>query len=304
MTSAGETVAIVHPLKAGGIDAARENLARWAHAVGVSTPHVVVTSVDSPGAEQARKAVATGADLVIAWGGDGTVTSVSEGLAGTGVPLGLIPAGTGNLLARNLGIPLTLRDAGAGAFSGIDRAIDIIDIGLGGRTMISTVMSGVGLDAILINASDDLKNVIGASAYVVNTVKAVQHKRMRVAVAMDGGAPRWFTARSVLIANVGGLIGGLDVVPEATPDDGLLHVIVLPLHRPIDWARTAARIVTRRGGHDTSRFHFEGRSAWVVTSESQPRQVDGEVVESGSRLQARVRPKALIVRVPGPRGNG
>lgn len=304
MTGTGESVAIVHPHKSGGVSAARESLARWAHAAGVSTPHVVATSADSTGTEQARAAVDAGADLVIAWGGDGTVTAVSEGLAGTGVPLGLIPAGTGNLLARNLGIPLGLRDAGAVAFEGSDRQVDVIDIGLGGRTTMCTVMAGIGLDAVLIDASDDLKSAIGPSAYVVNTVRAVRHKRMRVGVAVDGGAPRWFTARSVLVANVGGLIAGLDVAPEAEAADGLLHVVVLPLDRPIDWARTAARIALRRTGHDRSRIHLQGRSTWVVTSEPQPRQVDGDVVESGRSLQARVRPGALTVRVPLARIDG
>jgi diacylglycerol kinase family enzyme len=301
-----ESVAIVHPLKSGGLDTAVDRLARWAHAAGVSTPHVVATTADSPGSEQARSAVASGADLVLAWGGDGTVRSVAEGLTGTDVPLGIIPAGTGNLLARNLGIPLSMGDAGAVAFDGSDRRVDVVEIGLGGLVTTSTVIAGIGLDAVLIDASEGLKDAIGPSAYVLNTVRAARQRPMRVGVAVDGGEPHWFSARSVLVANVGGLVGGLDVVPESDASDGMLHVIVLPLTRPIDWVRTGARLALRRAVHDNSRFHLQGSTAWVVASEDQPRQVDGDVVAPGRTIQARVRPGAVVVRVPAgswPRGH-
>jgi len=294
----GECVAIVHPLKSGGLDAATDRLSRWAHAAGVPTPHVVTTTPDSHGTEQARDAVAAGADLVLAWGGDGTVRAIAEGLADSGVPLGVVPAGTGNLLARNLGIPLSLGDAATVAFEGADRRVDILEIGLGGSVTISTVITGLGMDAVLIDAPEELKNAIGPSAYVLNTVRALRHKKMRVGVAVDGGAPRWFSARSVLVANVGGLLAGMDVAPEAEVADGLLHVIVLPLGRPVDWVRTGARIIARRGVEDTSRFHLQGSSAWIVAAEAQPRQVDGDLVGEGRTIQARVRPGALTVRVP------
>ena len=296
MTS--ESVAVVHPLKSGGLEVAVGQLARWAHAVGVSTPHVLTTTSGSPGAQQARAAVASGADLVLAWGGDGTVRSVAEGLAGTDVPLGILPAGTGNLLARNLGIPLSLGDAATVAFEGSDRRIDVLEIGLGGSVTTCTVIAGLGMDAVLIDASEELKSALGPTAYVLNTLRAARHEKMRVGVAVDGGVPAWFTARSVLVANVGGLLAGLDVAPEAEAADGLLHVIVLPLSRPVDWVRTGARIVLRRAVQDTSRFHLQGTSAWIVAAEPQPRQVDGDVVGDGRSIQARVRPGALTVRVP------
>jgi diacylglycerol kinase family enzyme len=296
-----DVVAVVHPQKSGGRDAAVERLARWAHAAGLSTPHVVTTSADSPGTEQARAAVSSGADLVLAWGGDGTVRSVAQGLTGTGTALGILPAGTGNLLARNLGIPLDLDDAGAVAFGGADRRVDVIEVGLGGQVTTCTVIAGIGLDALLIDASEGLKSVIGPTAYALNTVKALRQKKMRVGVAVDGGAPRWFSARSVLIANVGGLVAGLDAVPEAEVSDGLLHVVVLPLANPVDWARTGVRLALRRAVTDDSRYHLQGSSAWVVAREPAPRQVDGDVLEPGRSIQARVLQGALVVRVPGTR---
>jgi diacylglycerol kinase (ATP) len=294
----GPVVAIVHPLKAGGASAATEQLGRWAAHAGLAAPRVVETTASSPGTEQARAAVAEGAALVLAWGGDGTATAVATGLVGTGVPLGLLPAGTGNLLARNVGVPLALESAAEAAFTGRDRLIDTVEIGLGGRVVTSTVMAGIGLDAVLIDAPDQLKSLLGPGAYVLNTAKALQHSQYRVGVSVDDGPPRWVSARSVLVVNAGGLVGGLDLAPESEVSDGLLHVIVLPLRDPVDWARTAVRLVRRRPRSDAARHHQEGHRARIVTREPQPRQVDGDVVEDGTRLEARVVPASLVVRVP------
>jgi diacylglycerol kinase family enzyme len=280
-----DTVAVVHPGKVRPEDA-RERLAAWAHRAGLAAPHVVATTATSPGTEQAVAAVAAGADLVIAWGGDGTVRRVAEGLVGTDVALGVIPGGTGNLLARNLGIPLGVDDAARVALTGSDRRIDVVDVGLGGRTTLSTVIAGIGLDAALIDAPEPLKDAIGPAAYVLNAARALRQRSMRVGVAVDGGAPRWFHARTVLVANVGGLIGGLDVAPEADASDGELHVVVLPLERPSDWARTGWRLVRRSSATDASRTHLRGSSAWIVSRTDELR-------------QARVRAGALVVRVPG-----
>ena len=293
-----ETVAVVHPGKAGGLDSARERLARWAHESGAPVPHVVATTAESPGTEQARAAVAAGADLVLAWGGDGTVTATAAGLVGTDVPLGVLPGGTGNLLARNLDLPLDLREAAGVAFGDGERLIDTLDIGLGGRTVLGTVIAGMGLDAALIDAPEQLKDAIGPGAYVLNAARALGHRTMRVGVAVDGGRPRWFHARSVIVANVGGLIAGLDVVPEADASDGTLHVVVLPLATPVDWARTGVRLVSRRQADDSSRTHLAGTSAWIVARSEQPRQVDGDLVGEGNVLQVQVRPASLRVRVP------
>jgi len=293
-----EAVAVVHPNKSGGLEAAAEQLAEWAHDAGVAAPHVVGTTPERTGEAQARDAVAAGADVVLSWGGDGTVRAIATGLVGSGVPLGIIPAGTGNLLARNLRIPLDLAAAAQVALTGHDRRIDVVELGLGGSVAVSTVIAGMGLDADLIDAPEQLKDVLGPAAYVANAVKLVRSDAMRVGVSIDGGNPRWFKARSVLVANVGGLIAGLDVAPEADADDGRLRVVVLPLDSPVDWVRTGVRMVTRRQVSDSSRIVLTGTSAWIVTHFPMRRQIDGDVIEDGRSLQARVRPGALVVRVP------
>jgi diacylglycerol kinase family enzyme len=156
----------------------------------------------------------------------------------------------------------------------------------------------MGLDAAIIDAPEQLKAAIGPGAYVLNAARALGHRTMRVGVAVDDGPPRWFHARSVMVANVGGLIAGLDVAPEADASDGTLHVVVLPLETPVDWARTGLNLVRRRQLQDESRTHLQGRSAWIVARTEQPRQIDGDVVDEGRVLQARVRPGSLLVRVP------
>ena len=126
------SVAVVHPLKAGGLDFARQRLSGWAADAEVPAPTVVATTPEETGTAQALAAVDDGVELVVVWGGDGTVRAVAEALVGTGVPIGVIPGGTGNLLCRNLGIPLGLRDSARVAFTGADRAVDVVEVGLGG----------------------------------------------------------------------------------------------------------------------------------------------------------------------------
>jgi diacylglycerol kinase (ATP) len=260
------------------------------------------TTREDPGTGQTRAALADGAELILAWGGDGTVTAVATALAdqapsGGRVPLGILPGGTGNLLARNLGLPLRLEDALTVAVRGADRPVDVLDIGLGGRVLVGTVIAGMGADATLVDAPEGRKRRLGALAYAANGARAARAPRMRVGVSVDGAPPRWLRARSVMVANVGGLVAGLDVAPEAAPDDGWLDVVVLPLSTPKDWAVAAASLVRRTAHGSHNRIHLRGRRALVVAREEWPRQVDGDQVGPGSRLEARVRPAALVVRV-------
>ncbi len=294
------SVVVVNPTKLDAASASRAWLRRAAAAAGLPAPQWVETSAEDPGRGQAAAAVADGAGLVIAWGGDGTVRAVAEALAGTTVPLGIIPAGTGNLLARNLEIPLDLDAAVRVALTGADRTIDVLEVGLGGSVTTGVVIAGIGLDAAMMTAPEQLKARVGPAAYAVGLASALRRDRMRVGVSVDDGPPRWLWARTVLVANVGGLVGGLDVAPEAQPDDGCLDLVVLPLGSPLDWVRTAWSLARRSPGADSSRLHLSGSTARVVSRSTQPRQVDGDVVEDGSRLQVRVRPGALVVRVPAP----
>jgi diacylglycerol kinase family enzyme len=294
---------VVNPTKLDDGPSARLRAQRW---VEEHTPGAVLdwheTTREDPGTGQARAALRSGADVVLAWGGDGTVRSVAAALADQAasaarVPLGLLPGGTGNLLARNLGLPLDLDEAAAVALTGRERAVDVLDLGLGGSTAVATVIAGIGLDSVLIDAPEQLKAVLGPMAYGLQSVRALAHPRMRVGVSVDGAAPVWRWARCVLVVNVGGLIAGLDVAPEAEPDDGFLDVVVLTLANPRD-AVVAASSLVRRHRHDLpGRYHLRGRRATIVARGDFGRQIDGDVIDDGHVLDARVRAGALVVRV-------
>jgi diacylglycerol kinase family enzyme len=292
--------AVVNPTKVGDPDKARRRLERLLHAQGVDAPMWLPTSADDPGPGQTRRAVEEGATLVLAWGGDGTVTAVAGGLAGTGVPLGLLPGGTGNLLARNLDIPLGLENAVQTAVGGRDRSIDLLDVYLGhGEHRVSTVMCGTGWDAEMMAASEPLKRRLGWGAYALEGVRRIREKPMRLRLSVDGGPPQRLYGRTVLVANVGTLVAGLELLPESEPDDGLLEVLVIDPTSPLDWLRTTTDVVRGRGSAgDPSRTLFHGRDVVVSTGHRRHRQIDGDLVRSGYGFHVRVMPRALVVRVP------
>ena len=160
---------VVNPAKAVGADL-RGALVRLCETQGWAEPLWLETTVEDPGEGQAREALEAGADVVIAAGGDGTVRCVAEVLAGTGIPLGLVPLGTGNLLARNLGVNIT--DPVSAAFdvlNGTERTVDVVKAKLdhSDDEQVFLVMAGLGYDAaIMADTVDALKDRMGWLAYV------------------------------------------------------------------------------------------------------------------------------------------
>lgn len=296
-------VAVVNPTKLDGVRHDRHWFERAAARLGVTEVDWRETTPEDTGRGLASAAVRDGATAVLAWGGDGTVRACAAGVhdaapsAGGEVALGVLPAGTGNLLARNLGIPLDLDAALDVALTGRARTIDLLEVRLGRTVEIGAVIAGMGLDAELMSAPEALKDRVGPAAYAFGLVRGIRRDRIRVGVSVDGRPPRWTWARTVLVANVGGLVAGLDVAPEAAPDDGRLDVVVLALRSPTDWVRGALSLV-QRVPSSSSRWHEHGSEVLVVSRTPAPRQVDGDVVPEGSRLRVRVLPAALRVRVP------
>ncbi len=291
---------IVHPGKVGDRLEARARLGALAEAEGHERPRWVETTARDPGPGQARAALDDGAGMVMVWGGDGTMVGVAAVLANTGVPLAILPGGTGNLLARNLGIPLDLPGAIEVAYGGRTRAMDLLDVDLGGdERRTSAVMCGMGWDAQMMAAPDEQKRRLGWGAYAIEGARTVGSKPMPVRISVDGGPEERLTAQTVLVANVGMLVAGLVLVPEAEADDGLLDVLVVAPSSPVDWIRTTAGIVGRYGSDaDPSRKRFRGRNVRIATGHVRKRQIDGDLVTPGSGLHVAVRPAALAVRVP------
>jgi undecaprenyl-diphosphatase len=267
------------------------------------TPAFVVTDKASAGIAAARDAVADGADLVVAAGGDGTVRSCAEGLADTDIPLGIVPLGTANLLARTLGIPaqtraalavaLDTRGAAAGTGGGRDRRIDLATAD--GAPF--TAMAGMGLDAAVV-AATRLKHHLGWLAYAMSGAVHLAVPPIRFSIRMDDGPLVEREARCVVVGNSGLLPGGFNLLPKSRIDDGLLDIGVLAPHGLFGWARVATRVLTHSRHHDRQLERFQAHTVEITAHAIVPREVDGEVVSPGRTLTVAVRPRALTVRVP------
>ena len=225
---------------------------------------------------------------------------VAATLVNSAVSLGIVPGGTGNLLARNLGIPLDARRAIEVALTGEDRRIDLLDVYLGrGQRALSAVMCGMGWDADMMGAPEGLKRRVGWGAYVLQGARHMRQQPMRLRVSVDGGPEEQMYGRTVLIANVGTLVAGVNLIPEARADDGLLDVLIIDPSSPVDWMRTSAQILRGRGAEDDpSRTHLRGRDVVVTTGHPRGRQVDGDTVADGQGFHVTVLEQALAVRVP------
>lgn len=256
---------------------------------------VLVTEKAEAGVSAANGAALDGVDLVVAVGGDGTVRGCAEGLAGTGVPLGIIPHGTANLLARSLGLPVHPKAALSAALhpGAADRTVDLAVA----DGVPFTAMAGMGLDAAVV-AGTKLKHQFGWLAYAMSGAVHLSLPPVRFTISLDDGPPIERTARSVVAGNSGLLPGGFSLLPDAKLDDGLLDVGVLAPHGALGWPRLAARVLTNSRHEDRMLERFQAKKVEITASAMLPREVDGEVVAAGRRLSISVWPAALRVRVP------
>ena len=210
---------------------------------GWPEPLWLETTREDPGGGQTRQAVQAGAEVIFACGGDGTVTACASELAGTDVALAVVPAGTGNLLAANLKLPAHPADAVAAATARGRRRLDVGVVE--GRCF--TVMAGMGFDAqMLRDTPETLKARLGWPAYVIAAARHLCETPMRVSISLDGAPPFTRRARTVLVGNVGGLRGGLRLLPDAQPDDGLLDVAVLMPPRRRSWLPLAWSLLRQK----------------------------------------------------------
>ena len=284
---------VIHPGKHDDLDGFRTVVRKAMTELDWAEPLWLETRPDDTGERLAREAVRSGVDLVLASGGDGTITACAGGVAGSGVPLGVLPCGTGNLLARNLGLPLSLDEALTVALTGSDRRLDVGTAN--DRPFV--VMAGIGFDAeMLAGASEQLKKRLGWAAYAVSALRHLRDRPARVTLRTDGGPPRQYWASGVIIGNVGSLQGNVPLLPDAQPDDGVLDIAVLAAWEWTSWLRLATDVLLRRS---TGRLtHLTCRELLADVGRARPWQVDGDVVGSSRRLKVTVRPQTLVLRVP------
>ncbi|HEY7755069.1 MAG TPA: diacylglycerol kinase family protein [Actinomycetota bacterium] len=245
--------------------------------------------------ERVEELVEQGVDLLFVWGGDGTVQRAIDVVAGKPVALSILPAGTANLLARNLGLP---DDLDACVRVGLEGARRDLDVGkVNGEHF--AVMAGAGLDAMMIREADGgLKEHAGRIAYVWSGARNVRLEPVATTIEVDG--ERWYEGQAscVLIGNVGDVFGGLSVFPEAAPDDGVLDIGVVTADGAWEWARTLGRAIV--GDVSASPFvHTTTGRAFVVRLDpSTPYQLDGGDRKASKKLKVKVKPSAVTVCVP------
>ena len=258
------------------------------------------TSVEDPGRAMTKQAAAEQVDLVIGAGGDGTIRYVADGLAHTGIPLGLVPAGTGNLLARNLDLPLEEADAIEVALDGQVRLVDLVRITVDDRPPEHfAVMAGIGVDAMMMDETDeDLKDNVGSAAYFVAAAKALGRLPVRMTVQLDNNRPVRRNAMLCVIGNVGRLRGNLTLIPGASPDDGLLDLYIASPRRFRHWVKLALRLITRRAKKDDQVDQHMGQKVRIIIDGKDNYQLDGDVAGESTTLFAEIQPGALAICVP------
>lgn len=284
---------------AAGLRAACQGAAA---AAGWQPPLLLPTTPDDPGTGQASQAVEAGAALVIAVGGDGTVRACAQALAGSGVPLAVVPAGSANLTAHALGLPRRVGSALAVAFGGRDRRID-----LGSADgAVFVAMAGLGLDAAVVGRARGVtKRLTGWPAYAAAAPGQLLRRAVTFAIRLDGGPPLTRHARCVTVGNSGALPGGFAIMPDASLDDGRLDVVVLAPSGLLGWADVGRRVAagSRRDDRQLERYQastveIHAEDACGPGGRGLPRQLDGELIEPSDGLSVRVLPGALLVRVP------
>jgi diacylglycerol kinase (ATP) len=257
------------------------------------------TSAEDPGRAMTRQAVTEQVDLVIGAGGDGTIRYVADGLAHSGIPVGLVPAGTGNLLARNLDLPLEEVEAIEVALGGQVRLMDLVRITVDDRPPEHfAVMAGIGIDAMMMDeTNEDLKDKVGSAAYFVAAGKALGRLPVRMTVQLDNNRPVRRHAMLCVIGNVGTLRGNLTLIPGASPDDGLLDLYIASPRRFRHWAKVALRLITRRPKKDDQVDQHMGKRVRIKIHGKDNYQLDGDVVGESTALDAEIQPGALAICV-------
>lgn len=274
----------------GGLPALRRALEN----AGVGDPFWCEVPKAKKAPEQVERALDWGAELLFAWGGDGTVRRCVGVLAGTGVSLAVLPAGTANLFATNLGIPDDIERAVAVGLHGDRLQIDVGRF----RKERFAVMAGAGFDAAMIRDADELKARVGRAAYLWSGSRNLGMDGFGAEIEVDG--VDWYDGQAtcILLGNLGDVFGGVEIFPDARPDDGMLELGIVTAEGLVEWTRTLAR--TAVGDPNRSPFvrTTKARAVKVRLDRKVLYELDGGDRSKVRSFEVEVEPKALTVCVP------
>ena len=275
----------------GGLHELRKVLARE----GVTAPLWCEVKKSRHAPDYARRVAARGVDVMFVWGGDGTVQRCIDAVAGTDTAVAILPAGTANLLAMNLQIPDDLARAVRIGLHGDRRRMDTGSVN--GEHF--TVMAGAGFDAQMISEADrGLKDRLGRAAYLYTGMKNLSARRMKATVEVDG--ERFFKGRvsCVLAGNVGTILGGIEALPDARPDDGLLELGVVTAKNPVEWARIFGRLTLGRAEDSPFAEVTRGRKFRIRFDRKVPYELDGGARSARREMRIKARPRSITICVP------
>ena len=241
---------------------------------------LVITKDRCDGICLAEKGIKDGADIIAAYGGDGTVMEVSGGLHGTDIPMAILPGGTGNILSIELGIPQNLEEACKLITQPEKSRVRAIDLGVTNDEKVPAfaLRAGVGLEAAMLEGTDrELKERYGIFAYIMGASQALHKiKEARYSLVLDGEKVEC-SGLTCLIANAGYFgVPGLVLDPKVKIDDGLLDVFVL---RKMDLIQLFSLAATIVGGNELKdpALHWQVQSVSIESDPVQARQADGEM---------------------------
>lgn len=276
-----------------GVGSRRARLEQLARAAGLECE--LAETDESEGARPlARRALEDGVERVLVSGGDGTVAEAAEVLAGTDVVLAVVPGGTGNLLAANFGMPLDVAAAIRLGMTGAPRRIDV------GRANghVFLIVAGMGADARMIrDAGREQKRRFGALAYFIAALRNLGRPMGRYRITIDGVRISR-RAQTVLVANLGKITGGLELIPGADPLDGMLDVAIVRTRTLRDALMVGLRTLAGKHQNDNLTEIRHGKHVLIETSTPQPAEIDGNDLGSTRRLEVFVDPGALRLVVP------
>ena len=308
MTGTTQVVAVLNPA-ADRAWSAQAELHRVCRGLGWPDPIVHFTTVGEPGAEQARSALDEGADLVVVGGGDGTVRQVAGVLAGTGVPLGILPLGTANLFARNLHLPRQdVREMVRVALQGGQRVLDVglatyVQLGPAGPVESPVhpflVLVGIGHDAATVAATrQDLKRWVRWLAYFEPGARRLAKPLLPLRLEVDGGSREEVAAWSLLVGNCGVIPAGIKVAAHAELDDGLLDLVQVAPPTVLHWAPIALKGLLGHGRDVPGLSTRQAATVKLFSDEPVTIQIDGDPHSDVLEVDLSVRPGALTVRTP------
>ena len=283
---------IINPSSGSGSDDPADGILTLAKSLGWSGQNYR-TTIDTDATLMAKQAIADGATRLVVCGGDGTLMEVAQAMAGTDIELAVVPLGTGNLLARNLDLPMEWEEAVRRALSGTPT---VMDCGRANGTYF-LINAGIGLDAqIMAQTSAESKDKLGLLAYVISATKSARGQSCKFSIAVDGQEDRHYRAKTVFVANMGKIQADIPIVCEARADDGHLNVAVIQASSPLEWLSLIFNVI-RRQPHKSAGYRTLAGKEIVVTVQGNalPYQCDGNDFPPTTTLKVEVVPGGIKV---------